>query len=441
MSVCLRCDWRGEAPGEACPRCGVPLFRPEPPRTPRGAASSAPSARPAPSTGAERPSGTGPPVGEGPSEPTAHDEPRAPRRAFVWVAAAALAVVAMVLVAVSSPAEGPPPAGGDRERTVLPPPLTGSLVYSRRSPSADRLQLWVWDLERGDVAPGPIVPTPSQLVATSAAGEPRIGLTWRHESGKLSAGVVDPYDGAATTRPIVSGDLIAWSPHGTRVSASTLGRTASCPRSLLVRSVRVEQRVFDRSLRMRTCGEVLTLAGDGAVTYFTLRLDGRTHVAYGGIERPVIVLRNHSLLSISWAGDMIVQSTAGPNAGELAYFSRKTTDPDPRPVPFNGDTSFAFGGVLAWAPNSFEALVVGTTAARPSPTPGVYLLDTLPGDGIDPPRWLMDASGPTSATYTGDGVGVVLTGGEVFAYRRYLVTEVPLPFGAPLADGRVAWIP
>jgi hypothetical protein len=444
MSVCLRCDWQGDVSGDACPRCGAPLFRPEPPRARRSpVASVRPDRLEQPGAelgrtadaGGRLPEATGGEMGSAPGH-----APSAVRRAAAWAVAAMLAVAAVVAIDVLSPPERRSPAGSDG-RTVAPPPLTGSLVYSRRSPTADRLQLWRWDLEIGAVEPGPIVPKPFHLVASTSTDEARIGLTWRNESGTLSAGVVDPYDDASSPEAMISGDLIAWSPRGTRVSSATLARTSPCPRWLVIRAVRIEQRAFDRSLRMRTCGEVLTLAGDGVVTYFTLRRDGRAHIAYGGLDRPAIVLRNHALLGISWAGDMIVQSTAGSSAGELAYFSRRTTEPDPRPVPFNGDTSFAFGGVLAWAPNSFEALVVGTTAGRPSPTPGVYLLDTLPGDGIDPPRWLMEASGPTSATYTGDGVGIVLTGGRVFAYADGVVTEVPLPLGAPLADGRVAWIP
>jgi hypothetical protein len=369
-----------------------------------------------------------------------------PRRSIV----AAIASTAALLVLISAvaivtgglaqdqardPGSERPPAG------AAPPPLSGSLVYSRLSPSAERLQLWVWDLARHVVEEGPVVPTPVQLVASTTGGASDVGLTWRRPDGRLEAGLVDPADPEAAVEPVLRGDLVAWSPRGGRVSAATLRRTHPCPRPLAVRAVRVDRRVFEQAFRTTTCGDVMSLSADGAVTYFTLKVDGRVHVAYGGISRPTIVLRHHALLGVSWAGDMIVQRTRGPRSGTLAYFNRRTTALEPRPVPFEGDPSFAFGGVLAWAPNAFEALAVGTAAGRPSPVSGVYLLDTLPGDGIDPPRWVMEASGPTSATYTRDGVGIVATGGDVFAIHDGAVHEIALPLGAPLADGRVAWIP
>jgi hypothetical protein len=138
---------------------------------------------------------------------------------------------------------------------------------------------------------------------------------------------------------------------------------------------------------------------------------------------------------------MIVRPIGRRREGALAYYNRRTTGRSAEAIAYNADASFAFGGVLAWAPSSFEALVLGVSSGRPSPTPGIYALDTLLADGIDPPRWVMEASGPTSATYTGDGVAIVATAGDVFAVHDGGVSTVPLPLGAPLVDGRVAWIP
>lgn len=446
MSVCLRCDWRGDGRPTACPRCGEPLFRPEPPRRARRS-SPLPDGT---DVGAVHD------VADAPRHDVArHDAPRdhddaafAPRGSRVGAVAlpvAFLLVIVVVTIATGGAADEAPvgPSDADVASSSVgppPPPLSGSLVYSRLSPSADRVQLWLWDLADHEVDEGPIVAKPVQLVASTAG----VGLTWRRDDGALEAALVDPADPRASPEPLLRGDLVAWSPRGARVSAATLRRGEPCPRPVGVRAVRLDgvaRRVPEQTFRMATCGDILSLAGDSSVTYFTLRVGSRVHVAYGGISRPTIVLRDHALLGVSWAGDMIVQRTRGPASGSLAYFNRRTTAPAPMPVPFGGDPSFAFGGVLAWAPNAFEALVVGTSAGRPSPISGVYVLDTLPGDGIDPPRWVMEASGPTSATYTRDGIGIVLTGGDVFAIDDGRVSEVPLPIGAPLADGRVAWIP
>ncbi|HSL11079.1 MAG TPA: hypothetical protein VLA82_07170 [Actinomycetota bacterium] len=362
-----------------------------------------------------------------------------------------LALVAAVIVvgtaATSGPADPTPDEGAEGTPSVsmapFLPPLTGSIVYSRRSPSADRVQLWIWDLERGDVIAGSVLPRPLEIVGASVAGRGRVGVTWRRGDGVLQAAVVDPSDVEAEPELIVEGDLVAWSARGSRVTAATLTRGAPCPQRVTIDAVRLQPdvRLVEAPSELRTCGDVLGLETDGAVSYFTYRSGRRLHVAYPGVRRPTIVLRDHELLSASWAGDMIVRPIGRRREGALAYFNRKTTDPSAAPVAFNADATFAFGGVLAWAPNSFEALVLGVSSGRPSPTPGIYALDTLPTDGIDPPRWVMEASGPTSATFTRDGVAIVATGGDVFAVHDGGVSPMALPVGAPLLDGRIAWIP
>ena len=358
-------------------------------------------------------------------------------------------MVVVVTAVTSDPSDGTPgrrtsPGRGIGGEAGPPlPPLSGSLVYSRRSPSAERVQLWIWDLARGVVESGAVVPKPLELVGSSTAGEGRVGLTWRRNDGTLRAALVDPSEVSVEPEPVIAGDLVAWSARGSRVTAARFSEDAPCPRDVTIAAVRLQPgvRLAERPSELTACGDVISLDSDGSLSYFTYRVGGRLHVAYPGVERPRVVLRGHGLLGVSWAGDMVVQPIGSRNDGALAYFNRKTTEPHPAPISFNGDTAFAFGGILAWAPNSFEALVLGVSSGRPSPTAGVYALDTLAGDGIDPPRWLMEASGPTSATYTREGVAIVATGGDLFAIHDAGVSAVPLPVGAPLVDGRVAWIP
>jgi hypothetical protein len=453
MSVCLRCDWRGDSSPATCPRCGEPLFRPAARAERRPAVPAVPehAAGDAARTDldAERSSMNRAHLDR------AHEG--APRRRRGWKAAGgvvpvvALAAVVVVVTALTSRSPEPRASDGATPQRVTSdtaagpplPPLSGSIVYSRRSPSADRVQLWIWDLSRNEVVAGSVVPKPLELVGSSTAGAGRVGLTWRRDDGTLEAALVDPADVDAEPEPMIAGDLVAWSARGSRVTAARFSEGAPCPRRITVEAIRLQTDVVldEPPSELRSCGDVISLDSDGSLSYFTYRVGRRLHVAYPGVQRPTVVLQDHALLGVSWAGDMIVQPIGRRNDGALAYFNRKTTEPHPAPVAFNADAAFAFGGVLAWAPNSFEALMLGTSSGRPSPTPGIYLLDTLPSDGIDPPRWVMEASGPTSATYTREGIAIVATGGDVFAIHDGGVSEVPRPVGAPLVDGRVTWVP
>ena len=445
MSVCLRCDWRGDAAPAACPRCGEPLFRPEATRARHDPPPASVPARPRVQE-APREQGAAPT----PVPVAAHSRRRGWRAASGGLPILALAFVVVVVTAVTSdrsdgtPSRGATPGPGvGVEAGPALPPLSGSIVYSRRSPSAERVQLWIWDLARDVVESGSVVPKPLELVGSSIAGDGQVGLTWRRSDGTLQAALLDPSDVSAEPEPMIAGDLVAWSARGSRVTAARFSEDAPCPRNVTIAAIRLQPgvRLEERPSELTACGDVISLDSDGSLSYFTYRVGRRLHVAYPGVERPRVILRDHGLLGVSWAGDMVVQPIGAQNDGALAYFNRKTTDPHPAPVAFNGDTAFAFGGVLAWAPNSFEAFVLGVSSGRPSPTSGVYALDTLASDGIDPPRWLMEASGPTSATYTREGIAIVATGGDVFAIHDAGVSEVPLPMGAPLVDGRVAWLP
>jgi hypothetical protein len=161
------------------------------------------------------------------------------------------------------------------------------------------------------------------------------------------------------------------------------------------------------------------------------------------------VLDGHVLASVSWASDMLVRPAKVADGGgrssvvvdDRLGYALATSDVvgGYGASPYRlGDEPFRARRVLAWAPNSFEALAIGRAddGAR-----GIYVLDTLPSDGLSSPRRVATADGPTWATYTGDGVAIVFTGGDVLAIEGGAVVPVEVPLGSPLPDGPVTWIP
>ncbi len=377
----------------------------------------------------------------------------------------AFAFVIVTVVGFLSTRGGEPAADGGRApgstRGPTSPgaagPLSGTLVFARAGTS-DRAELWRWDLASGSIEEGPTVPRPLEIVNASAAGEGWVGLTWRRRDGRLQSGVLSSMEVGTVPTPLLAGDLVSWGARGGRVSAAVRGAAAGCERRITVRGLQLVPRLREPTFRTTLCGDVMSLGRAGTVTYLTLRERERIAVAYAGGEEPRIVLADHALASISWARDMLVQpatyaASVAPFGREpalpdgssvvlgtgLGYLSGASTDRDAPPAPYVvGDEPFTLDRVLAWAPDAFEALVVGWVDGRP----GLYVLDTLPGNGIAAPVRVGRAAGPTWATYTGDAIAIVVTRGDVLAIDDDgVVRELEVPPGSPTADGPVAWLP
>ena len=141
-ATCFRCDWVGEAHGEACPRCGTAWYRPGP------SSRTGPSGT-APLVG---PSGAGSPVPSEPpplrsgylpasqrGDPGGTDGRRAAPRGAPFAAFVALAAILTGGLWWFLRAHEVPPGAGDG----APPPPSGRLVYVAGDPGGQRL--WTWE--------------------------------------------------------------------------------------------------------------------------------------------------------------------------------------------------------------------------------------------------------------------------------------------------------
>jgi len=464
--VCLRCDWSGAADGPRCPRCGVAVFRADPPRPgPRRPVARVPASRPAnPEASSRRsldariPIPTDVPVDD--DRPDDVGDPRRRTRRPRVVAAAAV----LVALALGGALWGGP--GGDAERPSPPigrarqvaPPLTGTLVYARGGDS-DGVQLWTWDLAAGVVTGGPLAPRPLDLVGLAGVDRGVVGITWRAPNGGMRAGVLPTLDRDARIRRIMAADLVSWGARGGAVSAVTTTERGGCGR-VVVDGFRLQTELREPALTAQLCGRVLSIGRAGAVTYLSVLRGDDVSVVYPGIGSFREVLPDHGLASVSWASDMIVlpfprpaarvplgrdvdlalaETAAGqaPAVVPAAYFSQGFDRASP-PVRYGTDDEpFLLERVLAWSPDSFEALALGTLGARR----GVYRLDTLPGDGVDVPGLVIEGSGDAWATYTRAGSAVVTIGYRVYVVTDGLTRELPGEPGVPLPDGPMTWIP
>ncbi|HEX6131438.1 MAG TPA: hypothetical protein VF044_06875 [Actinomycetota bacterium] len=394
------------------------------------------------------------PDDDGPAPPGAAGHPPS-RAGAVGSAVAVVAALATIAVLAVRPAPDVPSASPSPGPS---PRLTGTLVFARLGTS-DLLQLWRWDLATGRVGPGPVVRRPVELVNASAARPGWVGLTWRLSDGRLRAGVLRSLDVAASPATLITGDLVSWGARGGRVSAARRGPRSGCERDVRVLGTQLRPRLREQAFRVRVCGDVLSLGRAGAVTYATVLDRGRLAIGYVAGEGFRRVLDGHVLASVSWASDMLVRPAKVADAGAPAAsggggparssvvvddrlgYAQATSDV----VGGYGASPYRLGGepfrtarVLAWAPNSFEALAIGRADDG---VRGIYVLDTLPSDGLSSPRRVATADGPTWATYTGDGVAIVFTGGDVLAIDGAAVVPVEVPLGSPLPDGPVTWIP
>jgi hypothetical protein len=465
--LCLRCDWSGQTQEPRCPRCGVALYRSEP-STPAHDRIRTARARPAP---VRRPprlapattSRTSPPPPEDPASrllldgaPGLDDAPdldegtRLDRgRRSVGVAFLILIVVAVAARlggASEEPSPAPPSVAGL-------PELTGKLIYVRGG-SGERVQLWSWDLASGTVVSGPTIPRPLELVGMAGSERGVVGMTWR-SGNALRAGVLRSLEPEATPRLLLVGGFISWGARGQGVSGAVLEPDGRCYR-LTVGGIRVDTSLFDTPYTERFCGEVLSIGrGAGSITYLTVRRDGAASIVYPGIEELREVLPDHALGAVSWAGDMVVLHT-GTGDGRMPLGSEEPSDPAELPFVIGSayfsqgvdrgappqrygsdDHPFLVERVLAWSPDSFEALALGSLGDRR----GVYRLDTLVGDGIDPPVLVAEGASDAWATYMGDGRALVTIDYRLHVVADGVARELEVEPGIAFPDGPLAWIP
>jgi hypothetical protein len=451
-ALCLRCDWIG-SPAPACPRCAAPLFR-----APESSATS-PSAEPIHSPSSPDPSGevneaqpstdpnptfarSGRPEDEPFSEPAPKDLARRVGAIATAVATCVVIAAAFLWVRVHTPPV--PTAASD---------LRGTLVYAVDE-GAGWSRLWRWDLETGSVHRGPRVREPVELVNAFGAEPGLVGLTSRAEDGDLTGSLLRFLAPDESATPLVRGDLVNWGPRGATVVAVKRGPLIGpCLRhvAIVIKTIvpALEETQFDETF----CGDVLSVGRDSNTTFMTLRHGDRVDLVFAGYGRTHPVLAGHALLSISPAADMLVvdaQALVPDPVSLVALRDRGDVPPtsiygtalyfrglgvQPRPYRSGPDRLWV-DRVLTWSVDSTSALVVG----RLGEMPGVYEITAGPQRRIDPPRLVMDPSGPIWATAASDDVSFVLADGGFSIVREGAVRPLPLPPGAPAPDGPLVWL-
>jgi hypothetical protein len=264
-----------------------------------------------------------------------------------------------------------------------------------------------------------------------------LGITTLADDGSQRAGVLRARTATSRVTPLLGGDLVAWGPNGESAASATISRSAGgCGRTLELRrsdtrSLSVERVFNDPDF----CGRVRNLAEDVASTYLTLERRTRdptssSGVYYIGNGRLHRVLADHEMLSMSPTADMLVRPVDDRGA-EL--FWRNAAQP--RPYLLGGDPLF-IDDVLTWTTGADAALVVGRLGDRQ----GLFEVDTTPG-GSAVPRYVGTATGPASAASADDGSIYIATGSHLEVWRDGELSEVPLPGGAPVPAGPMAWLP
>jgi hypothetical protein len=425
--VCLRCDRLGSHAERVCPRCGVPLYR-LPPDGVSPPQRSAPSNRRRHASPARPTTPVPPPRSDDAAEVS---EPRRRRLRGAAATLAALALAAGVFWVV-------------RDRTVETPAatsgLSGTLVYAVRDGVWARL--WRWDLATGVVREGPRVRDPLALVNANAARPGWVGVTSQLPGGRQEGSVLRTLGPRDAATPLRSGTMITWGAGGGSVVAATRTRLRGCRRHVTVSIEKLVPPMAERQVDRKLCGDILSIGRDGVFTYFTLRTHDHVSIRFAGYGRSHPVLGGYALAGVSADSDLLVvpgsQARSSPRGTSLSGTASFFQGLGSRPVAFGTPRlPFQLDQILGWPPDARFALVAGAMGARS----GLFELEVGPNGEHGSPRYIEPIRGPTWATYTGGGVGVVEMDGAFYVLRRGRLTRLALPADAPAPSGPLVWIP
>ena len=327
--------------------------------------------------------------------------------------------------------------------------IHGTLVYSVTVPG-NEARLYGWDLGTGKVTEGPLIPSLVSLVDASGANGGWLGVTSRLPGGELQASVLRSLGPTEPLSPLLRGDLVAWATSGVAV-AGIRQRSAcsSCATRLRIDLHDLRRGDFEPQFKGTVAGSVLTVARDTDRTYFTLRRGDHVEVLYAGSNVLHRVLQDHVLVSISAAGDMLVEPAAPfgghgdgnttpipPPLSRTAEFFRGL---DQRPPLAYGDgrRDLLLDRVLAWSRDSSKVLVTGQLG----PQHGFFELPLGPGSSPLAPTYLGAPFADTWATYMDDGVAIVEDHGHFFVIENHTLSALELPPGARIPQGPIVWIP
>jgi hypothetical protein len=342
--------------------------------------------------------------------------------------------------------EAPPP------RRAAAPGLTGTLVYAVDE-GEGWSRLWRWDLARDAVREGPRVRTPVDLVSAYGANHGWIGVTSRMEDGTLQGSILRflaPDDRAV---PLVRGDLVSWGARGASVVVAHRGDARNGCREVSVASVRLVPSIRQRDFfRPHLCGDIVSIGRDVLTTFFTLERRGRIDTFFAGYHVSHLVLRDHAMLSVSLASDLIVVPASSVPFDVPGLGGRPDAVPPPLegaslffqglgnngPIAYGvGGERFAISRVMAWSVDSLAAIVDGRLGDRR----GLYLVDGGPGDGIARPIYLGGAGDVSFATFWERGIGIVMRDGAISLVRDGHLERLSLPEDAPAPNGPIVWTP
>ena len=364
-----------------------------------------------------------------------------------YVTAAVVAVALAVVWGVSSASGG----GGDPSSSpaaVSPPPTAGirapsfegRLVFSARAPDGRpglRQRLFVYDLGRGTLIAGPLIPTAREL-AVLADGSILVVSDGR--GGLSDVSIAPSLDPDADVRHLPSGAIVSASSNGRQVSI--FGPPGVACRSSAASYIRRDFRFVIGSpnpleRRAKGCGEPISAAAeDGPVAVSIVDDRGRATTTVD--DAHVRSLDGAAILSVGpgqtallVALDAPVQPAAPPTGQLLVW-------------PFAGDPRPAVDGlvatrVLAWSPAGSRAIVNGVLDG----TRAMWLIDPaagtaqeiLPSGGID--------LGATfsGATFDGNGNAFGASAAAIVAVTSAGTYPIDLPIDAPVPSGPIVWLP
>lgn len=438
-SVCLRCDWEGEAGGSECPRCRAPLFQPARPRPPQHAA--------APQRGAIRATDGSLPRGTGvEAHPEATVDVRAPTsvRAVVWTVVVIVGAVAVAL------AGGSHRDRGTRSSSTDAGP-SGIVVYAA-SDGAGAARLWLWHVASGEVTRGPAVPEPLELVSLGSPDSGRVAFTSRAPDDSTEVAVLESLGPGARPRFVGRADLVALAhDDGTAILVRRGPPEGTCRRRVSIVAVHPDTGGGERVLDDEVCGEVLAVARTSLGYALTIARRRSADVVDAdligaGYADAGLLLADHRLIGVAPDGEMLVTSVAGvpPSAHEAGWPSGPLSSFRQfggRPVPYTaGGEPLRVDRILAYGSGPSRALVVGGLAS--GELDGLWELPLRASSDADrQARFVGAASEPIAATYGADGTGYVVTGGRIWTIRAHRLVFVESPVGAAMPDGPLVWLP
>jgi hypothetical protein len=364
----------------------------------------------------------------------------------------ALAVAAIVVVSKAAPqatATASLSSSGTKASSSIrprPPGLTGLLLYTAPdSPTTSRI--WIWDLQGGTVTPGPLVPTPLQLVDAYRTLPGWVGVTAQTGGGTQAAVLVREWGAQDHPRTLLRGDRVAWAPGGYEVSSATVTGDGPCG-TLEVRSYVPQFSEGRTRLRTPVCGQLNAMTQGLGFPYLGVVGGGDATIYLAGSASLAPILPHYLLLGSSPNDDFLVESYScvGPGPGPtnalcpgLSLFYSSLSDEVPVPYSQPGGVLLP-ERVLGWTGDGRTAYVLGTYLHGDGEIRGFYRVRTGPRPLPLAPTlvWPSDAGGE-QITFTDAGVPILKRGGVLAAILHGKPVVLNRP-GGPSPDGPILWV-